>query len=114
MPSTPAELPTPKLKGRAKRLWQALAPGLYAAGLLTEADIPSFERYCRLHAAWETAMQEVEAGSGRSAVLTLAKLDEMVRKLAADFGLTPAARTGMKVEQPGVPDSKSRFFRAAG
>lgn len=107
--------PPPGMKGRAAKVWKALAPRLAAAGVLTSADAHTFSRYCRLYAAWEEAMKAVEESPDRGTVLTLGKLDEMVRKLEGNFGLTPADRTGLRIEQPETPaDDKGRFFKKAG
>lgn len=102
--------PPPILDGRALQLWETLLPRLTAAGMLTAADVPAFSRYVRIFAAWERAMLAVEQNADRGAVLTLAKLDELLRKLEGSFGLTPADRTGLKVEQPPVQNPKARFF----
>lgn len=105
--------PPKELAGRAAEIWRALAPRLVASAILTTADVHSFNRYVRLYAAWEQAMNAVDENSDRSAVLTLAKLDSMVAKLEQRFGLTPADRTGLKVEQP-QENAKERFFKKAG
>ena len=93
----------------ARKVWKALAPGLIATGVLTVSDVPAFVRFCRLTAAWRAAMTTVETAPDRQNVLILGKLDEMLRKLEASLGLTPADRTGIRVDQPKT-DSKSRFF----
>jgi phage terminase small subunit len=103
-------IPPKNLPRRAKVIWRSLVPGLQAAGLLTLADLPTFARYCRIYAAWEAAMKQVEDGPDRAAVLTLSKLDEMLRKLESGFGLSPADRVGLKVEQPAPNAGKARFF----
>jgi P27 family predicted phage terminase small subunit len=93
----------------AKAVWRSLAPQLQASGLLTVADIPTFARYCRTYVAWQEAMTAVEAEGSRENVLTLAKLDEMVRKLEANFGMSPSDRTGIRVDKPSN-DDRARFF----
>jgi P27 family predicted phage terminase small subunit len=105
--------PPAGLKGRAKKLWKEMAPRLIASGVLRDADVPAFTRYCQVYAAWEIAMAAVEDGGDRQAILNLSKLGDMLRKLEANFGLTPADRTGIKVEQPAT-DDKARFFAKAG
>lgn len=109
-PSTPT-LPPTKLTGEARAIYDRLAPSLHACGLLTSADLPRFKDYCRLSVAWDKAMTEVEETGSRSAILSLAKVDEMLRKLAASFGLTPADRTNIRVDVP-TENDKSRFFAA--
>jgi phage terminase small subunit len=113
-PAIPADVRVPaSLKGRARKLWNELAPRLHAAGLLTTVDLLQFERFCRLRAAWETAMATVEENPDRANVLALGKLDEMVRKLEQAFALSPADRTKVRTEAPASEDPKERFFKRA-
>lgn len=108
-PALATAKPPKDLPADARKVWKTLAPGLIATGVLTAADVLSFSRYCRLLVAWGTAMTAVETGATRENVLTLAKLDEMVRKLEAGFGLNPSERTGIRTEQ--APETgKGRFF----
>lgn len=109
-PQPVTELPTPELPTKALEVWNVVAPRLLATRLLTVADLPALERYARLLAAWRDAMTAVETKQDRSTILTLAKLDELVRRLEANFGLTPSDRVGLSVEQPPNNDGKSRFF----
>lgn len=106
--------PPAGLSERAEEVWRALAPRLRNSGLLSEADVPTFTRFVRLYAAWETAMLQFEAKPDRASVLTLSKLDDMVRKLEQRFGLSPADRVGLKADKPEEEDAKSRFFKKAG
>lgn len=105
--------PPSTVKGRAAKIWKSLAPRLAQSGLLTTADVHSLERYCRLLAAWESAMKAVELDATRQNVLALSTLDKLVRQLERGFGLTPADRAGLAVEQPEPMDGKERFFRGA-
>jgi len=106
------DLTPPKgMRKAAKDVWLSLAPQLQASGLLTVADLPTFARYCRMYVAWQAAMKAVEKEGSRENVLTLAKLDEMLRKLEASFGMSPSDRTGIRVEKPSQND-KGRFFAA--
>jgi phage terminase small subunit len=109
-PPAPNALPAHTLSGRAAEVWEELGAKLLVSGLLTVADVPAFRRYCRITAAWERAMEDVETGQklDRQAILTLAKLEEMLRKLDANFGLSPADRTSIAVA-PETND-KSKFF----
>lgn len=112
MPATPQGCEAPQdLDGPALVIWEALAPRLHNAGLLTEADLNTFARYCRVYAAWSAAMASLEGAQDRQAVLTLAKLDELLRRLESNFGLSPADRTGIRVEAPQA-EGKARFFKA--
>ena len=101
------------LTGKARDVWDAMVPQLVASRILTVADRPAFSRYCRLFAAWDDAMTAVEGNATRARVLTLAKLDEMLRKLEAKLGLTPADRVGLAAEPPPSSNGKARFFDRA-
>ena len=110
VPDLPDGLTPPAgLTGKPLSIFLELGPRLIGVGLLTVADLPTFSRYCRLYVAWENAYDLIGEEPDRSAVLTLAKLDEMLRKLEANFGLSPADRTGISVEKK--TDGKSRFFK---
>ena len=110
-PNLPADcLPPESLDGRALDIWTELAQQLHGCGLLTSADLLTFERYCRTYAVWESAMKAVEEEAERNAVLTLAKVDEMLRRLEANFGLSPADRTAVRIDAPEATD-KRRFFK---
>jgi P27 family predicted phage terminase small subunit len=104
-----APKPPTKLTKPAKDVWKALAPSLAACGILTAADLPAFNRYCRLYALWSALMAKVEEEPNRGAILTLAKVDDMVKSLECSFGLTPSDRPGLRVETP-EPTGKARFF----
>jgi phage terminase small subunit len=110
-PATDAKPPA-SLKGRARKVWRELAPLLVSTGILSDADLPGFERYCRLFAAWEVAMTAVEEEPTRGNVLALTKLDDMVRRAEKVYGLNPAHRASIvAVKKPEA--GKDRFFRAA-
>lgn len=112
-PEVVTELEAPaSLTGRALELWETMAPRLQASQLLTVLDVPALARYVRLYAAWEAAMRAVEAKADRSTVLTLGKLDELLRKLESNLGLTPADRTGIAVPEKPAANDKGRFFKA--
>jgi len=112
MPDLVDSLTAPNdLTPEAEALWNKMAPHLQACGLLTVADVPTFARYCRTYAAWDEAMTIVETEPNRDNVLTLAKLDEMLRKLEANLGLSPADRTGIRTEKPSQ-NGKAKFFAA--
>jgi phage terminase small subunit len=108
------DLTPPKLPERATEVWRDVAPRLIGAGVLTVADMPAFSRYVRLYAAWEVQMQKVEEEGDRAAILALGKIDEMLRKLEQNFGLTPADRANIRVPDAPPADGKGRFFEQRG
>src|SRR5689334_2427200 len=94
----------PELKGAALAVWGELAPRLVATGVLRDVDLYAFVRFCHLTALWRTILAEVEKSPKRDSILALAKVEEMLRKLDAGFGLTPSDRVGIAVEQPSSND----------
>ena len=104
---TPAKLeatpPAPaRLNEDAAKVWTATAPEMVEAGLLTGLDLAAFERKCRIEALWSRQARQIEDADEicARAVRTLAKLDESLRHLEKNFGLTPADRVGLKLSEP--------------
>ena len=99
-PSGDAAMPY-HLNGRAAAIWEELAPELRRLGLLTSVDARMFAVLCDLLAGAE--------GEPLLSGVHLAQL----RALAAEFGMTPSARTrihGGPIEEPEDPAEK--FFAA--
>jgi P27 family predicted phage terminase small subunit len=95
----------------AKKEWKRVAPHLVEVGLLTEADISTFQDYCEAHAHCIRLNKKIREGSyefvtdsgyyqKRPIVSILKDFIDLKRKLANVLGLTPAARTKIEVEQP--------------
>ena len=96
-PPAPEHLP-----GSAAEVWQEVAPQLVGCGVLTAADLHTFERYCRTYAAWRVAMAAIEVESmDRTDVLVVEKLDAMLRRMERAFGMDPAARADLVVSDKG-------------
>jgi P27 family predicted phage terminase small subunit len=98
--------PPASVKGEALKLWNALAPTLLNAKLLSPPDVPAFARYCRLAARWEQAEKtldkegltyESESAHGKlkrahpAAMLSMRYSRELMA-LETQFGLLPAER----------------------
>lgn len=109
--------------------WDKLIPILEAMGLLTLADGNALSRYCRLWARWvraeefivkygETYPLKDKDGNARCfmqhpQVGISHRLSAALTKLEAEYGLTPAARVGLKGSKQEVENNgKSRFFGA--
>lgn len=71
----------------------------------SEADPEAFAAMCVMELAFQDAARDPEASP-----MLLAKLSQELRGLWAKFGLTPADRTRIKVEQP-KPAGKLQGFR---
>lgn len=102
MPACPAWLPL-----EAKRIWKKEAPDLHKAGLLTFVDGPAFANYCLVRAQLKQAYEELDGeltydavsknGTvnhvARPEVAIIHKCIDQIKAYAAEFGMTPAARS---------------------
>lgn len=109
----------------AKRIWKELAPKLEPLGLLTEVDSLDFQNLCLAAAQLKQAQKvldekglimEVETRSGgiyyqqRPEVSIVHKNMELVNKLSAKFGLSPADRVGLGVKPKEEKDPFEEFL----
>ena len=96
------EAPT-YLTGLAKELWDELAPGLHANGLLTIADIPLFAEFCKAYSNMREANDILDADglliAGRQGAMVKnpawqikREASETMMKIGSRFGMTPADR----------------------
>lgn len=120
----PAVPSCPTWLGReATRLWKRLAPELAALGLLTKADRATFAAYCQAyHDWWDLEKRKADApptfttDSGyvqKHPVWAMATdARERVVKLGREFGMTPAARSGIELPAPPEPDRDRAFLQA--
>lgn len=94
------------LEPEARKEWRRLAPILIDAGILTAADAVTFAGYCQSYARWREAEENitrtgmiVRKNDGSVTTNPYIKVSRMafaeVKSLAAEFGLTPAARTAI-------------------
>lgn len=105
--------PCPRwVKGAARKHWDTLGPALVEAGLISVVDGDVFAMHCDNIARYADVMEklesldkwlaktpngfEVQAGF----VQIRNKLQEQIIKTAREFGLTPAARSSVKVNKP--------------
>lgn len=99
------------LNKKAKKHWETLGPMLVNAGLLSVVDGDVFGLHCDNMAAYEEAMTRLTEISTwvsktpngfevQGAWLQIRnKLQEQIIKTAREFGLTPAARSNVKVDK---------------
>ena len=71
-----------------KKIWKRYYPVLFDLGLLTEADVLAFKRYCELYDLKTTA-------TSVSAVISIVR--EM-RMHEIEFGMTPSSRSKLSVK----------------
>lgn len=135
-PEPPREVPSCPawLDKDAKSLWRRLVVVLDGMRVLTKADRFALARYCREWTRWRRAQVVIETdgetydttdGNGnlihrvRPEVGIIAKLDKALTACEDRFGLTPAARSRLRIEgekdaKPKDPkaDLKARLFGA--
>lgn len=139
-PQPPSELPPCPawLDPLSKSLYRTLAKQLVEAGILTRLDRQALARYCVLSIRWRTMEQfiqqhgevcEVYSAPDEDGRCYLLKIDlypqvRLASTLATEllrienhFGLTPSARTALRVEKAPHADRdtdpKAKFFRQA-
>lgn len=115
-----ADVKPPKaLKGRALAVWKDLATVLTTAGLLKASDWPVFRVWCKLVAeteAWERKVERVGAESATKLgyVKNLRESRKQLREYSGILGLTPSARSAIRVVPPAQPaDTTADFLFSA-
>ena len=92
------------LTGYAKTIWGRLAPKLGECGVLKYTDRNALAVYCCLMSAFRDAERADEVNK-------MVKLAPQIRAAGAEFGLSPASRSGIPVSDTGK--SKDKAKRAA-
>lgn len=117
VPPCPKELPD-----AAKKEWRRISKVLAPLGLLTEMDLAALAAYCTLYARWLEAEDKVrelgmlvKSPNGypmQSPYLNIAQgaLKQM-RGYLQEFGLSPAARSRVTVEEPEREDEFGKFLK---
>lgn len=94
------------LKKEGLKIWNALAPKLHVAKLLSAPDAFAFARYCKHYARWldlqkrldtDGDIYEIETASGKvrradPAFTMCDRLDRMMLAMEDRFGINPAER----------------------
>jgi P27 family predicted phage terminase small subunit len=107
----------------AKAEWRRVVPQLAKLKLLARIDLAALVCYCQAYADVQWATTEIEA-MGRMyvgpngaicahpAVRMLAESSKRLRLFAAEFGLTPAARTRVQVSEEPDQDPLDEFLNS--
>lgn len=112
----PTKPSAPKfLSPAAKYEWRRVATELHRLGLLTGIDRATLAAYCQAYADWKAAVEFIkEHGSVYKVldskervvavkpypqVVIARNASEQIRKLAAEFGMTPAARSRISLPE---------------
>lgn len=115
------------LSKHAKDAWRRLAPLLSGMGVLTLADAIALERLCECYSEIRTLQAAIDAYGGpfyetksesgtmhrpRPELAALQNADGRLKGYMSEMGLTPSARTRVKVSGEGgnEKDATSRFF----
>lgn len=113
--------PPSGLPARALKEWKRLAPELIRTGVLTVGDLDTFETYCRLVddcASYEARVRKVGVQDAMRLGYSgfLVKLRAQKKQYAAELGLTPQSRSGVKKVKVADPADarRSRFFSITG
>jgi P27 family predicted phage terminase small subunit len=105
------------LSDEAKKEWRRIVPELEAVGLITRIDRAALAVYCQAWARWleaEEALRKygvmVKSPNGfpmQSPYLAVAnKAIEQMRGLLTEFGMSPASRTRISVQEPSDEDAE--------
>lgn len=86
----------------APAVWRQLAPLLLETGVLTEADVNCFYRYCVLFSRWWNLTM-------RSKHVEADKLHDQLNKLEAKFGLDPANRSRIHAKPAKKPEGAMKY-----
>lgn len=92
------------LEDEAKAEWERLAIPLFNLGLLTELDMATFATYCQAYARWKEAEEFISQHGSiiktktgfwqQIPQVSISRSNQaMMIKAAAEFGLTPSARS---------------------
>jgi P27 family predicted phage terminase small subunit len=133
----PAPLPVvapPYLSQEAARKWEELAPHLEAMRVVTAVDVDMLAAYCECFARWRRLVglaassppvfkrpgpPPVVEGGEREVVFVKNPLwgqvrdaEAALRVMAREFGFTPSARSGLRV-QAGLASAAERYLTDA-
>jgi len=112
----------------AKAKWKDILPLLQAVKVMTRADVEALARYCDTYEWWISTRAvlkkdgdtypilndagEIKYIAQRPEVSIAHKLAAQLRQLESDFGLSPAARSSLKVEPDATEESVLSKFLA--
>ena len=124
-PPAPVSVPyAPRfLTAEAKREWRRIVPLLMELGLYTEIDHAAISMYCQAYGRWLDAEREIDQDGAvrttdkgyehQAAWVQIAnKRFDQVRRMLAEFGLTPASRSRLRIDGPEEQDElEALLFR---
>jgi len=113
------------LQGEARAEWRRVARGLHDAGLLTQIDRAALAIYCQAWARWVKAEGQIQrhgevvksaAGNVmQNPYLSIAnRAMKQMQLMARELGMTPSARSQIKVQPLDEPSLADLLFEAVG
>lgn len=123
----PTATPNPPsfIVGYAREEWERIAASLAPTGMLTDVDLAALASYCQSYAIWRQATEAInkmaasdmltgglmiKTSNGNAIqnplVGTANKAASDMVRYAAEFGMTPSARSRLALDAPGAPASK--------
>ena len=105
----------PELSPTAQREWHRLVGDLASLGLLTSLDRAALAAYCAAYALWAEATEAIQKFGAmvksptgypiQSPYVSIANRQaEIMLRIAAEFGFTPASRSRIATPSPEMPD----------
>ncbi|MGP6090072.1 phage terminase small subunit P27 family [Antarctobacter jejuensis] len=123
-PQSDCPEPPDHLKAEARAEWDRVCGQLCALGILSQIDRAALAAYCQAYGRWVQAESAVDQMAHRDAVThglmirtqggnaiqnplvgTANKAMADMMRYAAEFGMTPSARTRIRAEGDGDPDA---------
>jgi P27 family predicted phage terminase small subunit len=109
------------LNAEAKEEWRRVAPLLVKAGVLTTIDRSALAAYCASFARWQAAERQLASsdlvirtargGHVANPLLRIAaKAQSDTVKFASEFGMSPASRTRVRVNNDKQARPEDSFF----
>ena len=107
-----------------KREWRRIVPLLIDLGLYTDLDYAALAMYCQAYGRWVQAERTLakqdliltgaEGGTYQNPMLHVAnKAWEQMRKILAEFGLTPSSRSRLQLRAGDEPSLAEVLFNMA-
>ena len=125
-PSPTLEVPycPDHLDDEARRHWNFITPKLFAANLLSHVDGIALAGYCQTWSRWVEAEAELkesgmfaEKSDGTRVVspqlTAVQRILDQLHKYLVEFGMTPAARSRIRVPPKKAKDELSKFLKGA-
>jgi P27 family predicted phage terminase small subunit len=107
--------PPATLKGEGLAEWHRLVPSAWSDAVLRDADVTMFRLYCETLSDLEGYQKLARKGRDLAIISGSAgqvyKLRNQARQLAAELGLTPSSRSGVKAIEAKPPGKLEQFIR---